>query len=168
MTINIMGADAHFGGADVETAQTAGGRWAVIALFWEWIKANNLQNDVMVVVSQEFARAPYNSSIIEQNIVDANGKSQTIKTPGRDHGLAFGAMFINANVPKAGRVGNVSSNLTAVPSSDTKGSVISGAGYTSINIMGSMLMRVYPDLFPTERMVRKHWPTFLEIPPILS
>ncbi|RYE32184.1 MAG: hypothetical protein EOP48_31135 [Sphingobacteriales bacterium] len=52
---------------------------------------------------------------------------------------------------------------------DSKGTVeASGIAYTSENIVGSMLMRVFDDIFPTERMVRKHWPTFKVIDPLLK
>ncbi len=98
-----------------------------------------------------------------------DGKNQRIKSEGRDHALAMGMMFINANVPKGGRVGFIADNMVPVATKDAKGTIdSSGTAYFSSNIVGSMLMRVYPELFPTERMVRKHWPTFKQIDPILT
>jgi hypothetical protein len=169
MTISVMGEDTHFGGSDVGTARLAAGKWALISLFWDWVKSANLQNDITIVVSQEFARSPYNKEFIDQSIVDATGATKAVRSFGRDHGLSMGMMFINANVPKSGRIGTVSSNLTPMPSKDIKGTVdSSGTAYVSANIVGSMLLRLYPDLFPTERMVRKHWPSFIEIPLITA
>jgi hypothetical protein len=169
MTIDAMGDDYHQGGAEVWTARTASSKWAAIALFWQWIKSVNLQDDVMIVVGQEFARTPYNSAIIEIPIVDLTGKTIAVKAPGRDHSLSMGTMFINANVPKGGRVGFVGENMVAQATKDAAGTIdSSGAAYTSECIVGSMLMRCYPELFPTERIVRKHWPTFKEVAPILS
>ncbi|MBC7533164.1 MAG: DUF1501 domain-containing protein [Oligoflexus sp.] len=169
MRMDLIGDDAHFGGADISSARNAAGKWALISLFWDWVKSVGLQDDIMIVVGQEFARSPYNSNTIEQTYIDASGATQTIKTPGRDHGLSAGMMFINAGVPKSGRIGSVSSNLVSVPTKDAKGSPDnSGIAYVSHNIMGSMLMRIYPELFPTERMVRKHWPSFIEIGMITS
>jgi len=120
-------------------------------------------------VGQEFARSPYNTASQDLKIIDASGKEITVKSPGRDHGLCMGMMFINSGVPSAGRVGFVGDNMVPQATRDTIGTVDSaGAPYTSENIVGSMLMRVYSDIFPTERMVRKHWPTFKEIAPLLT
>jgi len=169
MSIDALGEDAHGGGADVTTARLASAKWASIALFWNWIKSVNLQNDVMIVVGQEFACSPYNTASQDLKIIDASGKEITVKSPGRDHGLCMGMMFINSGVPSAGRVGFVGDNMVPQATRDTIGTVDSaGAPYTSENIVGSMLMRVYSDIFPTERMVRKHWPTFKEIAPLLT
>jgi hypothetical protein len=169
MTIEALGEDLHNGGADVTTARNASAKWASIALFWKWITAVGLQNDVMIVVGQEFARSPYNLASADISIVDSTGNPLTVKAPGRDHGLCMGMMFINANVPDAGRIGFVGNNMVPQAGKDTKGGVDSTlTPYTSECIVGSMLMRVFDDLFPTERMVRKHWPTFKEIGPILA
>ena len=169
MRMDLIGDDAHRGGSDIASPRNAAGKWAIIALFWEWVKAQGLQEDIMIVVGQEFSRSPYNTDALDQTYIDATGEPKTIRTPGRDHGLSAGMMFINANVPKAGRIGNVSTNLVPLASKDTKGTLdTSTAPYTSADVMGSMLMRVYPDLFPTERMVRKHWPSFVEISNILT
>ncbi|RYZ54142.1 MAG: hypothetical protein EOP07_16500 [Proteobacteria bacterium] len=169
MSIDAFGDDLHGGGADVTTARNASAKWASISQFWAWIKAANLQNDVMIVVGQEFARSPYNPAVQDINIVDASGKTVTVKSPGRDHALCMGMMFINGNVPKAGRIGFVGNNMVPQATKDAIGTIdSSGAPYTSENMVGSMLMRCFDDIFPTERMVRKHWPTFKEISPILA
>ena len=169
MSIDALGEDAHGGGADVSTARNASAKWASIALFWQWIKSVNLQNDVMIVVGQEFARSPYNTAVQEINIIDETGKTLLVKSPGRDHGLCMGMMFINAAVPKGGRIGFVGDNLVPQATKDAVGTIdSSGLPYTSECIVGSMLMRCFDDIFPTERMVRKHWPTFKEIAPILA
>ncbi len=81
----------------------------------------------------------------------------------------MGMMFLNKNLPAGGRVGNVVDNLTPRAGSDTAGSIVAdGEPYTSDQIVGSVLMRVYPGLFPSERIVRKHWPAFKPIQPLLS
>lgn len=169
MRMDLIGDDAHFGGSDVNSPRNAAGKWAIISLFWDWVKSVGLQDDVMIVVGQEFSRSPYNPNFIEQSYIDAAGATKTIRTPGRDHGLSAGMMFINGNVPKAGRIGNVSHNMVPLATKDAKGTLdTSGTAYTSADVMGSMFMRIYPDLFPTERMVRKHWPSFVEVPSILA
>jgi hypothetical protein len=81
----------------------------------------------------------------------------------------MGMMFINASVPKAGRIGMITDNMVPVATKDAKGTIDSSiAPYTAENIVGTMLWKVFPELFPTERMVRKHWQTFKEISPILN
>ncbi|MBC7662162.1 MAG: hypothetical protein H7249_20895 [Chitinophagaceae bacterium] len=185
MTINAIADDLHIGGADVATARSASSKWAMIMLFWNWITENKLNNDVMIVIGQEFARSPYNAAtqaftmangagqpLLDAKgapMVDASGKPIILKAPGRDHSLCMGTMFINSGVPSGGRIGFVGSNMTPQATKDAKGTIDATAmPYTSDNIVGSMLLRVYPDLFPTERMVRKHWPTFKEITPITA
>ncbi len=167
--IHTGGEDHHQGGGDVITPRNMGAVWAMISIFWKWIKASGLGEDVMIVVSHDFSRTAYNGKIIEQSCPDENGKNQNLRCEGRDHSLAMGMMFINANVPKGGRIGYISDNQVPLATKDTHGNIDpSASAYTSDNMVGSMLMRVYPELFPTERMVRKHWPAFKEIAPILS
>jgi hypothetical protein len=170
MSINLLNEDTHEGGADQVTAQNTGGVWALVSLFWKWVNANSLQNDVMIIVSHDFSRTAYNSRWSDNEVVDASGNNRkTVRIPGRDHDLSMGMMFINAGVPKSGRVGFITDTLTPVGTKDTKGTIDSSlTPYTSENMVGSMLMRVFPELYPTERMVRKHWPTFREIPQIIA
>jgi hypothetical protein len=168
MTISIGRGfeDTHVGGADVGTARNAAGYWMLLTQFWQWVKSAGLQDDIMIVVTHDFTRTAYNGyRNSSAEIVDADGKKQTIETPGRDHALAMGMMFINAKVPKAGRVGVITDNIAPMAGKDTLGGIDPlGQPYKSSDIVGSMLMRCFDDLFPTERMVRKHWPTFTEIP----
>lgn len=167
--LNVAGEDHHQGAADVWTPRNMGGVWALISLFYRWIQAQNLQDDMLVVVSHDFSRTPYNGKIIEVDTKGLDGSMQRLKVPGRDHSLAMGMMFINPAVPKGGRVGGIADNMVPVPSSDARGTFDpNNPAYNSYDIVGSMLMRVFPELFPTERMVRKHWPSFKEIAPILS
>ncbi len=167
--LNVAGEDHHQGACDVLTPRNMGGVWALISLFWKWVNTNSLQDDVLIVVSHDFSRTPYNGKVIEIDALDASGKSQRLKAQGRDHSLAMGMMFINPGVPKGGRVGMIGENMVPLATKDARGTILSeGTAYTSENMVGSMLMRIFPELFPTERMVRKHWPAFKEIAPILA
>ncbi len=169
MTIEALDDDNHVGGADVSTARRAANRWAMISQFWGWIRSMNLQNDVMIVVGQEFSRSPYNITSEDLDIVGLDGKKIRIKSPGRDHGVSMGTLFINANVPSGGRIGTVGGNLVPQATKDSKGTVdTSLTPFTSENIVGSMFLRVFPELFPSERIVRGHWPTFKEVAAILA
>lgn len=167
--IHTGGEDHHQGGGDVYTPRNMGAVWAMISIFWKWVRSVNLQDDVMIVISHDFSRTAYNGKIIEVDCPDDSGKNQRLKCEGRDHALAMGMMFINANVPKGGRIGYISDNLVPMATKDANGTIDpSGNAYTSDNMVGTMLRRVYPELFPTERMVRKHWPAYKEIAPILA
>jgi hypothetical protein len=78
----------------------------------------------------------------------------------------MGVVAINRNVPGNGsgaRIGQVIDNLVPRPGTDLKGGYTDGKAYVSTDIVGSLLMRIYPNLFPTERLVRRHWPNFKEI-----
>lgn len=165
MTVEPLYEDAHAGGSDVISARKASAAWAYIALFWQWVKSVGLQDDVMIIVGQEFARSPYNKDSMIIPVKDASGATIQVNAAGRDHGLSMGTMFIHSKVPKNGRIGLIGDNMVPQATSDIKGTLdASGAPYTSTNIVGSMLMRCFDDLFPTERMVRKHWPEFVPIP----
>ncbi|MBC7532808.1 MAG: DUF1501 domain-containing protein [Oligoflexus sp.] len=169
MTIDAISEDTHGGGADVDTARHAAGRWALLSLFWQWIKSVGLDDDVMIVVGQEFARSPYNKDFVNATIRGLDGASVQIVSPGRDHSFSMGMMFINAKVPSGGRIGVIGSNMVPQASKDAKGTVDPSAKeFSSESIVGSMLMRCFDDLFPTERMVRKHWPTFVPNSVILA
>lgn len=169
MSVIEGGQDAHGGGADVVTARYAGGRWALLNLFWKWARQEGLTKDLLVVVGHEFGRSPYNNSRRDVSIVDASGNNRSIACPGRDHGLSMGYTFFHPSVPSAGRVGSIDRNLVARATTDAAGTILADTpAWTSEKIIGSMLMRVFPELFPSERMVRKHWPSFREIPPLLT
>lgn len=168
MNIDLMSEDTHATGSDYTTPRMAAGRWALINLFWKWVRSVNLQDEVMIIVNQEFGRSPYNKLGTDVQITTREG-SKKIFSPGRDHGLHMGTMFINGKVPRNGRVGIVSDNLSPLAGKDCNGTPDKEAGaYTIERIMGSMFMRVYPDLFPTEEAVKVHWPNFKVIPPILA
>ncbi len=169
MTIEPLYEDAHSGGSDVISARKASAAWAYISLFWQWVKLQGLQDDVMIIVSQEFARSPYNKDSMNLVVKDAAGGNLTVNAAGRDHGLSMGTMFINARVPNNGRIGMIGDNMAPQATKDAKGTVdTSKPPFTSVNIVGSMLMRVFDDLYPTERMVRKHWPDFVPIETIIA
>lgn len=161
--------DHHQGACDFIAPRETSAIWAMITKFWTWVRANKLQDDVLVIVSHDFSRTPYNGKIIETDAMDKDGKNVRIRAEGRDHSLAMGMMFIHANVPKGGRIGAIADNMVPVPTKDAKGTIDKDSSpYYSADMVGSMLMRVFPELFPTERMVRKHWPAFKEINHILA
>ncbi|RYZ88028.1 MAG: DUF1501 domain-containing protein [Proteobacteria bacterium] len=169
MTVEPLYEDMHSGGSDVITARRASAAWAYIALFWQWVKSAGLQDDVLIVVGQEFARSPYNKDSMNLTVKDAAGANITVNAAGRDHGLSMGTMFIGSKVPSNGRIGMIGENMAPQATRDSKGTIdASGAPFTGVNIVGSMLMRSFDDLFPTERMVRKHWPDFVPIDLIAS
>ncbi len=169
MTIDAMFEDMHAGGSDVLTARRTSAVWAYVSLFWEWAKAAGLSDDMMIVVGQEFARSPYNKDSMNLNVKDASGKDISVNAAGRDHGLSMGMMFINPRVPSGGRIGHIGDNMVPQGTKDAKGTVDTSIhAFTNPNIVGSMMMRVFDELFPTERMVRKHWPDFAPIDQIVS
>lgn len=164
MRIDALSEDTHAGGADVVTARRATAVWAQIVALWKWLKEQGLDEAVTILVTQEFGRRQYNDRTMEFSV---GGVSTPIKSLGRDHGFFMGMMAINKNVPSRGRVGMIDSNLTPKPSSNLAGSPANGNAYTSVELVGTLLMRLYPKYFATERIVRKFWPTFKEVPTLL-
>ena len=176
MTMSLDNQDFHRGNAEVITARSAGCVWAMIANFWEWVKAKGLQDKVLICISHEFSRSPYNASrapgaaIVTQN---AQGVEEiiNIENPGRDHHISFGMTFINGKVPPKGRVGGIADTYVPSGSDDLKGIANPDiAAYSSTQLVGSMMMRVWDDIFPDYRAVRDFWPNFKEkdIIPLLT
>lgn len=166
MTIQLDGQDLHGGGASVLTARSGAMIFAQINLFWNWVKSKGLQDHVMVVVSHEFSRTPYNGTPGNNFTVkykDANGAEQSaeFRAPGCDHQLVAGMVFLSGIVPPKSRVGGVGTLYTAMGSDDLKGIGNQDiAAYTSSELVGSMLLRFAPDRFPNPESLRKYWKSF--------
>jgi hypothetical protein len=167
-----LAGDAHSGGSDTTIARYAALLWADIYCFWKWVKQQGLDEQITIIVTQEFGRGNYNSAYQIQKIyTKLNGTTvlKDIISPGRDHGLFMGTMFLNKNVPPASRIGNIVENLVPLPGSNTTGGVISNApAYNQTDIIGSMFMRIYPKLFPSEKSVRQYWASFEPIDLIIK
>ena len=124
---------------------------------------NQLQDDVMVIVSHEFSRTPYNSSPGDTVNVMHKGVSKPVQSPGVDHHLAMGMVFINGKVPSQGRVGGIGDTYIAAGSADLKGIADPNiTAYTSTQLVGSMLMRVWGDVYANSREVSKYWVGFTD------
>lgn len=168
LSLGMDNQDFHGGGASVITARSSAQLWAQLTVFWEWVKSKGLQNDVMVVVSHEFSRTAYNGAkAAAVNVVyqdeSGNPATKAVEAPGCDHHLSCGVVFINGRVPPKSRVGGIGDYYTAAGSKDLKGIAdFDVPAYTTMQIVGTMMMRVWPDLFPTFREVRKIWPNFSE------
>jgi len=154
------------GGSPLNCPRHGAYLWAHIALFWDWIVAQKLQDDVMIMVTQEFSRTPYNSSSASVPIFVKQAGSVTqksIQVNGTDHQPVFGFMFINGRVPTSGRIGGFGNNYSVVGSNDASGTPNSAvAAYSSTQIFNSMAKRVWPHLFSDAIIIRDAWSTFQE------
>ena len=168
MTLRLGGDDFHFGGADVVTARRAAAKWIHLVLFWQWIRQQGLDQDVTIIVSHDFGRSPFNNKYSDHTIQSENG-NQLIRCPGRDHGLHFGMLFINKNVPSGGRIGNVTDNFISFPAKDAVGGFDENASpHLANHLVGSMLMRIYPDLFPNVASITEFWRDFRTVEALLK
>lgn len=168
LTIGNGGHDDHAGGSDVVTARSTAAKWIYISEFWKWVKKQGLDQDVVIVISHEFGRTPYNRTEAEFPVIlDPNSNTRTnINSPGRDHSPHMGMLVINSHPNrsfKGQRFGYISDNFVPRRGNSSEGEK-GGEGYLSVDLIGSTLMAVFPELFPTERIVRKHWNAFIEIP----
>src|SRR5690606_39093229 len=79
MAIDLDSQDFHYGtnssnnGSSIDTGRSGAQMFAQVRLFWEWIKANNMQDRVMVVMTHEFSRSPYNQSLGQPVTVTYDG-----------------------------------------------------------------------------------------------
>lgn len=150
--------DFHEGGADVITARSASQVFAQLNVFWQWVKSQSLQDDIMVIVGHEFSRTAYNGRRGGAMPVVSGGQQVQVVAQGKDHWPVMGMVFLNGKVPPKSRIGGIqdgylaagSSGLDGVPNPDIP-------AYSSTQLVGSMLMRVWPDIFPNEATVKKFW-----------
>jgi hypothetical protein len=161
MVIELDEQDLHRGGSSVQSARSGAQVFAQLTVFWEWIKANGLHDDVMVIVSHDFSRTPYNHLPGPTENVMFGGKPVPVQCPGTDHHLAMGMIFINGKVPPSSRIGGIGDTYIAAGSADFKGIADpSIVAYNSMQITGSMMMRVWGDTFPNARELRRYWQSF--------
>ncbi len=164
--------DCHSHGSSLDTPRHAAVLFAAINMFWQWVKAQKMQDDVLVIVSHDFSRTPYNSrEITYQNETDkpiikaraAGGaiNDHRVIPVGNDHQSVMGMLFVNGNVPAAGRIGGISDNYLAFGSDDTAGIPnLNTAPYTSDELVGTMLMRCFSDVFKDEKTLQEFFPNF--------
>lgn len=171
MTIFLNGGDQHSGGAEVDAGRLGGNIMGTLRLFWDWVVSRNLENEVMVAVSHDFSRSPYNSlrsnneTIRKVYLPDGGKGTETVvNCPGRDHNITFGLAILHGQAGANGtgiRLGNTGDGYNPFPTSDLKGSLnYNGDGYRTEDLMCSMLMRCYPDLFPDFRLTKRVWRSF--------
>ena len=157
--------DTHGGGSSSQTPRHASILFAAVRIFWEWVKAQGRQDDVMVVISHDFTRTAYNSKSRgshDLQVRQATGvNAASLTTKGTDHQQIMSMMFINNNVPTAGRIGAIIDNYTAFGSQNAQGIADTDiAPYTSDTLIGAMLMRCFSDVFKDEAAVQEFFPTF--------
>lgn len=159
--IQLDGQDAHTGGSSVDTGRSGAQILSQLVVFWQWVKENKLQDHVMIIISHEFSRTAFNEGDGPSKIVKFRGNETMVKSPGTDHGLTMGMIFINGKVPAASRMGAIGDSYIATGSADFTGKPDPDiAPFTSMQFTGSMLMRCFGDLFPDARAVRRIWPNF--------
>ena len=168
MSISLDGQDFHRGNAESITARSGGCVWAAITRFWEWVVSKGYQDQVMICASHEFSRTPYNGSRQAKQTIyfkndDGQATSVEIENPGRDHHISFGMVFINGKVPAKGRIGGIADGYVPAGSEGPDGVVKSDIpAYSSTQLVGSMFMRCWSDIFPNYRAVRDIFPNFVE------
>ncbi len=164
--------DAASTSSSVHTARSAALVYAMVSVFWDWVRANDLQDDILVVITHEFGRTPYNQTNAagRTDSVIVDGVPTSIPSKGTDHGTGAGYLFINGKVPAGKRFGAMSDF------SNVFGSAASGIGlpdasiqaYTSTDLVGSMLLRIWGDKFIDKAFMRQFWGDFTtEVPGII-
>ncbi|MEY4065557.1 MAG: hypothetical protein RIR26_1765 [Pseudomonadota bacterium] len=158
--INMLdGHDFHSGGAHVQTARAACRAWGIIRQFWDWVVSKGYQDDVLVIVGNEFNRTAANSASMTFNGVvtkDAPAGT-TVVSPGTDHHLSCGLAFINGRLPPASRLGYIGDTFVPTGGTLNQGPAIGVAPYTSLQLVISVFMRVFPGVFSDYRAVREIW-----------
>ena len=175
ISLGIGAFDTHGGGAAVRTARNAAQIWAQIAEFWTWVREKGYNNEVLVVVYNEFNRTAANATVQTFNagappavpnasdvVMAGPGntlvRAPTIVSPGNDHHLSCGMVFLNSKLPPASRLGAIgdtyiptgTAGFDGVPSSTLP-------PYTSLQLYASVVMRVFPGVFRDYRAMRDVW-----------
>ena len=164
--------DHHRHGSSLATPRHASVLFAAVSMFWQWVKAQQRQDDVLVVISHDFSRTPYNSRepVYEQNtdkpIITAKAAGNTTVPHrfipvGNDHQNVMAMLFINGNVPAGGRIGGLSDNYVAYGANDTAGIPdLNTAPYTSDELVGTLLRRCFSDVFKDDKSLQEFFPHF--------
>jgi hypothetical protein len=172
ISLGVGAHDFHAGGAAVQTVRTAAQIWAQVAEFWTWVREKGYNNDVLVVVYNEFNRTAANATSVAVNPGTANNvndviiagtgntrvRAETFMSPGTDHHLSCGMVFLNSKLPSSSRLGAIgdtyvptgTAGLDGVPSNSLP-------PYTSLQLFASVVMRVFPGVFPDYRAMRDVW-----------
>lgn len=165
MLLSFGDHDNHGGGSSIHTPRQGSILFAAVRLFWEWVIAQQLQDDVMVIISHDFTRTAYNSKSGGTRKLEIRQPSGIVEasltTQGTDHQQIMSMMFINGKVPAAGQIGALADNYTAFGSQDAQGVPdTSIAPYTSDTLVGGMLLRCFDDVFKDEAAVKEFFPAF--------
>lgn len=151
--------DYHGGGSHVRTARAACQVWAQITQFWEWVISKGYQNDVLVIVGNEFNRTPANAASLSINgVVTKDAPAGvSVVSPGTDHHLSCGLVFINGKLPPKSRLGYIGDTFVPTGGRLNQGPAPGVAPYTSLQLVTSVFMRVFPGVFSDYRAVREIW-----------
>jgi hypothetical protein len=151
--------DYHSGGAHVMTARAACRAWGQIAQFWEWVVSKSYQDDVLVIVGNEFNRTAANAASMTFNgvVTKENPAGVSVVSNGTDHHLSCGLVFINGKLPPASRLGYIGDTFVPTGGALNQGPAIGVAPYTSLQLVISVFMRVFPGVFSDYRAAREIW-----------
>jgi hypothetical protein len=71
--------------------------------------------------------------------------------------------FLNGKVPSQSRLGGIGDYYTPAPTKGLNGELDATApAYTAQQMVCSMLLRVWPEIFKDQRYIRQFYPTFAE------
>lgn len=161
------GHDSHGGGACVDDAQSSAILMACLQIFWKWVVAKGLNKRVMVIVSSDFSRSPFNANKADRKIW-VNGTETTIQSRGTDHWPVVYTLILSGSLIP-GRVGTF---LDAGSACGTKGRDGAPApdipAYTSTQVVASAFLKAWPELWRGRpvangwRAIKEVWPDFEE------
>lgn len=161
--INLSVHDYHGGDAHVKSARAGSQVWAQLATFWDWVVSKGYQNDVLVIVANEFNRTPANNSSTTINgviIADPNNSSATqtvnVVSPGTDHHLTSGFAFFHGSL-NGSRIGGIGDSFVPTGGGLNQGPQIGTAPFTSLQLVVSVFMRCFPHIFSDYRAAREIW-----------
>jgi hypothetical protein len=152
--------DLHYGGSSVQTARTGAAFFAHLRCFWEWVLSKGLQNNVLVLVTQQFSRSPWITEPDLSSRVVFKGSNVNIASPGTDHWLIGGVFALHGSFSQPAKLGGVDNSNMAVGGSDLKGTILPGSAHTIKQVAGSLMMRCFPEEFPTDLEVHNTWFNF--------
>jgi hypothetical protein len=148
-----------------QTARVAGLYWLQLQLFWKWIVDQGLSEKVMVVVTHEFSRTPFNSRNLK-TMVSTNKGELEFNSPGTDHHPVNGLYFLSGKITQGHRYGGILDGYTAAGSASLNGTPSKEiAAPTTLQAVGTMLFRHWPEfIYPGQegspRRVRSIWQKF--------
>lgn len=132
--------------------------WKHIHDFWQEIKNQGLDNQVLLLVTSDNSGSYYGHHTRRRYQYADN---KTVYPSNRSTGKAFAMLAIHSDLAGPCRVGNFIDGFTPAPSSNIMGDVdLDKPAFTQLDIVAALLLELYPNYFDSPESIQQYWPSY--------